>query len=173
MVASVSEVYAESILSSREGMTSLRFLNVRFHADFARAMTFVKKDRAAAVSQLEKCYQMLPSDGTLADDFFPALRKAGLIKEHDEWFKKSWERMLAICEKFPNSDNSLNTTAWLASRAQRHLDEAEKLQTRVLSLAPNHSAYLDTMAEIYFAKGNRQKPWDPPPVRSISCPWSP
>ncbi len=157
LVASVSEVYADKLLSSREGMANLAFLGVRFQADFARAMALVKKDRATAVIQLEKCYQMFPSDGALADDFFPALRKAGLIKEHDEWFQKSWTRMLAICEKFPNADNSLNTTAWLASRAQRNLDEAEKLQTQVLRLAPKHSAYLDTMAEVHFAKGNRRK----------------
>jgi hypothetical protein len=157
VVASVSEVSAKLHLLSPGNMKDLGRLGIRFQADFARAMTLVKKDRAAAVAQLGKCYQMYPSDGALADDFFPALRKAGLMKEHDAWFEESWTRMLAICEKFPNSDKSLNTTAWLASRAQRNLDEAEKLEMRAMELAPNHAAYLDTMAEIHFAKGNRAK----------------
>ena len=81
----------------------------------------------------------------------------GLIKEHDEWFRISWDRMTAVLAKFPDSDNTCNTAAWLASRAQRKLDEAEKLLHHALAANPEQSAYLDTMAEIQFAKGNREK----------------
>lgn len=100
---------------------------------------------------------MFPSDGTLADHFFPALREAGLIKEHDEWFEKSWDKINAIITRYPESDNSMNTAGWLASRANRRLDEAEKLLKIALKQNPRQPAYLDTMAEIYFAKKDRKK----------------
>jgi tetratricopeptide (TPR) repeat protein len=106
---------------------------------------------------LGNCYRLFPCDGSLADDFFPALRKAGLIKEHNEWFKASWERMTAVIRQFPDSDNTHNTAAWIASRARQNLDQAEKLVEKALTAKPEQSAYLDTMAEIQFAKGNRAK----------------
>ena len=81
----------------------------------------------------------------------------GLIKEHDEWFRISWGRMTVVLERFPNSDNTCNTAAWLASRARRNLDQAEAYEKHALALNPEQSAYLDTMAEIQFAKGNREK----------------
>ena len=100
---------------------------------------------------------MLPSDGTLADDFFPALRRVGLMKQHDAWFEDSWRRITALVAQYPDSDNTCNTAAWLAARGRGHLYEAEKLERHALALNPNQSAYLDTMAEIQFVKGNRQK----------------
>jgi predicted Zn-dependent protease len=65
--------------------------------------------------------------------------------------------MSAVLRKFPDSDNTCNTAAWLASRACRKLEPAEKLLLHALALNPEQPAYLDTMAEIQFAKGNRAK----------------
>ena len=42
-------------------------------------------------------------------------------------------------------------------RARRNLDQAEKLLEKALAANPEQSAYLDTMAEIQFARGNREK----------------
>ena len=132
-------------------------LRIRLQSDMSRGLTNLKQDRAAALSILANCHQMFPSDGSLADDFFPALRKMGLLKEHDEWFRISWDRMVAVLNRFPSSDNTFNTVAWLASRACRNLDAAQEYEEKALALNPDQSSYLDTMAEIHFAKGNRGK----------------
>jgi tetratricopeptide (TPR) repeat protein len=105
-------------------------LVIRLQADLGRALANLKNDRAGSIAILRNCYQRFPSDGSLADDFFPALRKAGLIKEHDEWFKVSWARMTAVVAQFPDSDNTCNTAGWLAARAQRNLDQAKSCWTR-------------------------------------------
>lgn len=155
-VAAISEVRAQmaaSVDSSTDGAVAR--LRLRLQSDLGRALANLKSDRAGSLALLAEAHRLFPSDGSLADDFFPALRKMGLLKEHDEWFKISWDRMLAVLTQFPDSDNTRNTTAWLASRARRNLDQAEKFEEMALAAKPNQSAYLDTMAEIQFAKGNR------------------
>lgn len=156
--ASLSEVLAQMSASIDPTNSSpLVALRLRLQSDLGRALGILKNDRAGSIAILGNCHRMFPSDGSLADYFFPALRKMGLIKEHDEWFKISWERINAVIAQFPNSDNTCNTAVWLASRAQRNLDQAEALQKRALALNPDQPAYLDTMAEVQFAKGHRDK----------------
>lgn len=156
--AAVSEISAQISASVEAGnVLPLGALRLRLQSDLGRALAHLKKDRVQSIAILKHCHEMFPSDGSLADDFFPAVRKIGLIKEHDEWFKLSWDRMCAVIERFPDCDNTCNTTAWLASRANRNLDQAKQFSNHALALNPEQSAYLDTMAEIEFAKRNREK----------------
>ena len=159
-VAAISEVRAQMMAAldlDSVLVPPLLSLRLRLQSDLGRALVRLKTDRIGSLAMLGNCYRLFPCDGSLADDFFPALRKAGLIKEHNEWFKASWERMTAVIRQFPDSDNTHNTAAWIASRARQNLDQAEKLVEKALAAKPEQSAYLDTMAEIQFAKGNRAK----------------
>jgi tetratricopeptide (TPR) repeat protein len=131
-------------------------LRMRLKADLPRALSQIKTDRKMAVKILEKCHRMLLSDGSLADEFFPKIRQAGLTDEHDRWFEQTWNVVDAAIQRYPKSETTRNTAAWLASRAMRHLDEAEKHLRQALIQNPNQPAYLDTMAEIQFARGNRK-----------------
>ena len=135
----------------------LLLMHERLQSDMARALATLDTDRTNALALLEKCHHTFASDGSLADFFFPSLRKAGLIKEHDTWFQQTWDLMAQVIATYPNSDNTRNTAAWFAARAARNLDAAEQLQRAALSASPYQSAYLDTMAEIQFAKGHRDK----------------
>ncbi len=139
------------------GGTMVYKLKLRLQSDLGRALADLKSDRAASLALLENCYQMFPGDCTLADYFFPSLRQEGLTKEHDAWFKTSWERMSEVAKAYPGSSNTLNTTGWLAAKAQRNLDQAEELLEHALAIKPNEPSYLDTMAEIQFGKGDRVK----------------
>ncbi len=156
--AALAEVNAQAAATVDSSSASpLADLRLRLQSDLGRALTLLPSDRARAIAILGKSHASLPSDGSLADDFFPAVRKMGLIKEHDEWFGTTWDFMSAVLQKFPDSDNTCNTAAWLAARACRKLAPAEKLLQHALALNPEQPAYLDTMAEIHFAKGNRAK----------------
>lgn len=156
--AAASEVLARIYLSSDyRATTPLPLIRQRLQADMARAISNLKTDRKASIEILRNCHRAFASDGSLADFFFPALRKVGLIKEHDEWFGETWALMEKIIDLYPECDNSRNTAAWFASRAVRNLDEAEKHLTKALASNPDQSAYLDTMGEIQFARGNREK----------------
>lgn len=132
-------------------------LTLRLEADLAHALSILKTDRHSALTLLDRAYAMAPGSGVLADHFLPAVRDAGLIERHDAWFKESWDRLCAVAERYPGASNTLNTAAWLGARSQRNLDAARKFEERALALKPDESSYLDTMAEIEFAAGNRPK----------------
>ncbi len=135
----------------------IQFSRMRLHADMSRALGKLKADRKGAIELLERCHRNAISDGSLADYFLPALRKAGLKTEHDQWFRASLDYLRGEIAKFPDDDHLRNTAAWFASRSMRELEAAEKDITLALSHHPDEAAYLDTMAEIQFAKGNRAK----------------
>lgn len=134
-----------------------QFTRMRLHADLSLALSRLKDDRQRALAMLDRCHANAPSDGSLADFFLPAVRAAGLKTEHDAWYRKSFTNLRGMIDRYPDADNLRNTAAWFASRANRDLDLAEKDIMAAISLNPNEAAYLDTMAEIHFAKGDRAK----------------
>jgi tetratricopeptide (TPR) repeat protein len=156
--ASVSEIIA-AIHAGNEYLLASQFplMRQRLQADTARALARLPHERAKSLAILARCHRIFASDGSLADFFFPALRKVGLVKEHDAWFLESWKKMEHIIALYPDCDNSRNTAAWFAARAMRKLDSAERHARKALETSPRQSAYLDTMAEIHFARGHRDK----------------
>jgi hypothetical protein len=156
--AAVAEIQAQmaAVINTPVG-PALRQLRLRLSADFTRALATLKQDRAGSLARLKASFELFPTDGSLADAFFPALLQTGLMPELERCYDRSWQAMKVAIEQYPEADNLLNTAAWLASRAQRNLPEAEKLLEKALALNPKQSSYLDTMAETYFAMGNRPK----------------
>jgi len=135
----------------------LALLRLRVGADFPRALHQLGANRQKAFAQLENCHRLIPADGSLADSFFPSLRAAGLKKEHDALFERTWTMLQPVLAAYPNGANTCNTAAWLAARAALHLDEAQTLIQRALADSPDQAAYLDTFGEIWFARGDRKK----------------
>jgi hypothetical protein len=156
--AATSEVIAAIYSGSDfQWANQLPLMRQRLQADMARSLARLSSDRAGSLATLGRCHRIFASDGSLADFFFPALRKAGLLKEHDAWFLDSWKRIESALNRYPECENTRNTAAWFAARSMRKLDAAEQHLRRALASNPNQSAYLDTMAEIQFARGNRDK----------------
>ena len=133
------------------------FIKARLSADLAKALAVLPDDRPRAISLLDSMHEVLMTDGVLADEFFPLVREAGLVSELETWFAESWEKISAVIEKYPESDNTRNTAAWFASRARLKLDEAEQHLQAALARNPDQAAYLDTMAEVQFARGKRKQ----------------
>ena len=157
VAASCYEALAQVYVSKRySGMPISSYSKARLSADLAKAFSVLPDDRERALGLLDGIYRIFATDGVLADDFFPLVKKAGLDKDLDRWFGQSWDRMTAVLAQFPNCDNSKNTAAWLASRAGKRLPEAEKHLRAALDRNPDQAAYLDTMAELHFAKGDRK-----------------
>lgn len=156
--AAVSEVLAQITCRSDHGVgKQTEMLQLRLQADLARALSLLDQDRPRALAMLEHCHSGMPCDGLLADHFFPALRAAGLIEQHDQWFEITWQRLQEVIKLQPGSHNTRNSAAWLAARSLHHLDEAEAHLKLALSTHPRQAAYLDTMAELQFARGRRQE----------------
>lgn len=109
-----------------------------------------------AAQKISEAHALLPRDGYLANDLFPLVRQLGLRELHDQLFAVSARACRESLQMFPEDDNLYNNFAWLASRANRSLDEAEGYLKKALEMNPESAAYLDTMAEIYFARGDRE-----------------
>jgi tetratricopeptide (TPR) repeat protein len=135
--------------------TPLLYTQYRLHADTARSISRLKTNREGAIAALERVHEAFLTDGSLADVFFPSLKRAGLLKEHNRLFDKTWACFREVIETYPGADNTRNTAAWMSSRAVRKLDEGMADIKAALARRPDQAAYLDTMAEVYFAMGNR------------------
>ncbi|MGE9268988.1 MAG: tetratricopeptide repeat protein, partial [Verrucomicrobiales bacterium] len=155
----VVEAAGEMFLADAQGeYTEPYLLGMRSRTMMARGFRLLKAGRRAeALALLEAAHDLLPGNGMHADDLFPLLREHGLLELHDRLFAKSYARIKEVLAFFPRSANDKNTAAWLASRALLQLEEAEKLLSEALAEEPHNPAYLDTMAEIYFARGERDK----------------
>lgn len=164
-VASIGEAQAlQQAMSGVEGYRSVPIgfsvasaLRLRVDADLARAFSLLAKSRAKAVAGLERAAAMPCSDLALSDHYFAPLRAAGLVKIHDQAFERLWANLSSRIARYPENDNTRNSAAWLASRANRRLDEAEAHLAKALASHPRQAAYLDTMAEVHFARGDRRK----------------
>ena len=159
VAAALMEVDALYDVRDRPTFTNpVYYLRKRFGADLMRGLALHKEgDKGAAMALFDRSFAFLIGDGVLADDFLPLLREVGLTAEHDAYFEKAYERIQASLRAYPRTHNTYNSAAWLASRAARRLDEAEKMVANALKARPKQAAYLDTMAEVWFAKRDRQK----------------
>ena len=151
----------EALYDIRDRATSVNpviFLRKRFGADLMRGMALHEEGKDDAARALfARSFHILAGDGVLADDFFPLLRKAGFTTEHDEYFEEAYARIQQSIEAYPRTHNTYNSAAWLASRAMRRLEDAERMVAKALEMRPRQAAYLDTMAEVWFARRNRDK----------------
>ncbi|MCW1921802.1 hypothetical protein OKA05_04510 [Luteolibacter arcticus] len=132
-------------------------LKSRIDAGLALAFTRLDRNREAALVEIERLSTLPYAENAMADHFFAPMRAAGLTKLHDSIFERIWTGVTARIRQFPECDNSRNSAAWLASRANRRLDEAEDFLKKALERNPRQAAYLDTMAEVEFARGDRKK----------------
>lgn len=148
-----------ALISSYGGVTGGIFLmRDRFQvlvAQGAIAMENGNIDRAVTV--FSEAHRILPRDGYLANELFPVLREVGLNELHDQLFAQSASYAREVIRMFPQDDNAYNNFAWLASRANRCLGEAEAYLMKALEMKPQSAAYLDTMGEINFARKNREE----------------
>jgi hypothetical protein len=133
--------------------TSLRNGNI---LNYTTGMLLLEKgDKSAALKLLEHAHDTLPGDGTLADDFFPSLMNTPLKKDAEKWFKESWNNIEKRIAAYPNDHNAHNTAAWFGARAGIKLDDSLRHARLALRTQSKQPAYLDTLAEIYFAKRDR------------------
>jgi tetratricopeptide (TPR) repeat protein len=108
-----------------------------------------------AFREIEKAKQLQPVYLELPISLVAELERAGekerAQKHFDEVFGK-WEQ---ACRDYPNCADAHNQLAWLSCRCRRNLDAALEHARKAVELAPTIPSYRDTMAEVYFQRGDK------------------
>lgn len=114
-------------------------------------------DAEAAKSALTYAAYLYKGSGLGADEFYPVLRTVVDAATARELYELTAAPMKKSIESFPSAANLHNSLAWVASRAVQDLDNAARWSDLAVNLDPWNPAYIDTRAEVWFAKGNREK----------------
>jgi Tfp pilus assembly protein PilF len=108
-------------------------------------------------TEIKAVLDMEPGNIELAIDLVPELTKRGRKQEADELFTRIYAVQDAACKEFPQSAWLHNNTAWLAVRCRRDLDAALAHARKGVELDPDDSGHIDTLAEVHFQRGDRDK----------------
>lgn len=141
-----------SIITSNMGY----YIHDFYNSQFTRGMElYLAGEKAKGLRMLSNAHDSIVGDGNLADHFYPAIRTTDLSQQYDLWLEESYQHLNKSLEEFPRSANTLNSLGWILSRAVRRLDEGIQHSEASLKLTPLEASYIDTMGELYHAKGDR------------------
>jgi tetratricopeptide (TPR) repeat protein len=104
--------------------------------------------------------EAMPGNIDLAIALVPDLDKVGRKKEADELYRQVRAAYEGLAKDYPTSGYARNSLAWLMALCRRDLDEARKQSEKAVELEPKNAGYIDTLAEVHFRQGNRDKAID-------------
>lgn len=96
----------------------------------------------------------LPGDTQVPIELFPKLQAMGRTAEADELFDSVFAVQDTLLQEYPNAGIAHNSLAWLCAKCRRRLDVALEHATRAVELEPRNPAFIDTLAETYFQRGD-------------------
>lgn len=122
-----------------------------------RAMAAIAtKDLATVVAELAACENLIPGDVQTVVELAPRLDQAGFNELADKLLESGLQAHEPVLADHPQAATYFNNAAWMCARAQRKLDWALVLAQRASELAPHEASYQDTLAEVYFQRGDRE-----------------
>lgn len=123
-----------------------------------RARGFLAEGKVKeALREAEICLELLPGDVELPIHLVPGLEKLGHKKEADQLFERVAAFRDKLCTDYPRSSLDHNDLAWLLARCRRQLDKALAHAQKAVELEDRNVAYLDTLAEVHFQRGEKDK----------------
>jgi tetratricopeptide (TPR) repeat protein len=131
-------------------------LPFRVHASRGRGLLKAGKI-AEALEELRQAEAAIPGNVEFVLGVVPELEKAGRKAEADALFQRAAALHEDLCREFPRSAGHHNDLAWLAASLDRELDKALAHARRAVELEPDRAAYLDTLAEVHFRRGDRDE----------------
>jgi tetratricopeptide (TPR) repeat protein len=133
------------------------YLLLPHHVHKVLAQAAIADERfETAESELAHCEKMIPAEIRATIDLVPALSNTRNRRLADGLFDRALNVHKKVIEEFPESATYLNNGAWLCARCQRELDQALTLAQKAVELVPDEAAYRDTLAEVYFQRGDRE-----------------
>ncbi|WP_018968719.1 hypothetical protein [Rubritalea marina] len=145
------------MLMDPEGETNTEAQLVRKHTEFcfSYGMALLKRGKKDfATDLLARSHKINLGHGSLADHFFPQVLQSSIRSTAEGWFAATWADMQQQISQHKGNHDALNSAAWLGARTARHLDVAESYSRKALELRMREPSYLDTLAEVFYAKGD-------------------
>jgi tetratricopeptide (TPR) repeat protein len=99
----------------------------------------------------------LPGDTFFPIELVPAWDKAGHKQEASELFDRCLAAQEQVCRDYPDCPWAHNSVAWLSACCRRNLDSGLDHALKATTLAPTSAGNLDTLSEIYFQRGEKEK----------------
>jgi len=99
----------------------------------------------------------LPGDTITPIELIPAWDKAGRKKEAQELFDRCIAVQEKLCKDYPNCAWAHNSVGWVSACCRRNLDSALEHAQKAVELAPDSPGDLDTLAEVWFQRGDKDK----------------
>jgi tetratricopeptide (TPR) repeat protein len=113
-----------------------------------------------ALALARNALAVTPGHIDLVSGMVPDLEKRGKKAEADELFDTAWKAYQKVLSDFPNSPSARNALALLAANCRRELDKGLTYAKEAVKAEPSSLAYRETLAEVYFRSGEREKALD-------------
>jgi Tfp pilus assembly protein PilF len=121
----------------------------------ARALGQIKAGQVeAGLNEARLALTETPADADALIDLVNALDAAGHHKEADALYASQTALYHKLIETYPKSGPLHNQLAWAQVMCHRDLDDALKNGQRAVDLEPFSTASRDTLAEVFFARGD-------------------
>ena len=123
-----------------------------------RALGLLDNNRVEeAIHDMWVAHEATPGDVRIPLEIAPRLEKNGKTEVAQEIFEKVYQVNQKLLDDFPNSAYYHNEIAWLCARLGRRMDDAFVHAKKAVELQPDYPNSIDTLAEVYYRQGNREK----------------
>jgi tetratricopeptide (TPR) repeat protein len=134
------------------------YLSVPASVHHLRARSFLARGKIDdALKEVNEVVAAFPGDIEGSINIVPELEKRDRKKQADELFNRAFNHYSKLCKAYPNSVQFHNSLAWLSVCCRRHLDTAMEHARKAVELDPRNAGCLDTLAEIYYQRGDREQ----------------
>jgi tetratricopeptide (TPR) repeat protein len=119
-----------------------------------RAEGLIKaSDWVDALQEAKRCRATSPGDADAMIQIVGDFEQHGRKQEADDLFNTTMASYAKLAALYPESGPLENLQAWLAAKCRRNLDEALRQALHATAIEPKNTASLDTLAEVYFQRG--------------------
>ena len=143
------------------------YINFISNAAYAQVPAQIHQLRARALlaaGKLDQAFQHVdlalaysPGSVDLPIALVPELERRGHKKEAANLFCRCYAVYEKVCRDYPRCAWAHNSAAWMSACCRRNLDQALERAQKAVELAPTNASYLDTLAEVYFQRGDKDK----------------
>ncbi|MEM7383948.1 MAG: tetratricopeptide repeat protein [Verrucomicrobiota bacterium] len=153
--ATLNEFFLSTLFEKGKQYSNLQtYLMQRQQIHQLKAKALYREGRKEeALDHVIRHHRLAVGNSTVSEELFPLARKAGQEKALVRMYEATRATIKKTLKTYPDCAWAHNNLAWLNGRSLLNLDEGLTHAEKAVSLQPDTAAYIDTLAEVYFATG--------------------